>query len=154
MSAIASEITSFTNVNPTVYSDADQRKHQSSASLAFLRGDQWIPHTKVQWRGKCSHLMTSACVTVHGCISIVDISTIYVLNCLGKSKCNIPRQWKSNGSRDTFSFRTGVRYPVECCSESTRGRHFSKCRIIICLLCKQNTVAAGAMPTEGPMVST
>ena len=37
MGAIASQITSLTIVYSTVYSDADQRKHQSSASLAFLR---------------------------------------------------------------------------------------------------------------------
>ena len=35
MGAIASQITSLTIVYSTVYSDADQRKHQSSASLAF-----------------------------------------------------------------------------------------------------------------------
>ena len=33
-----SQITSLTIVYLTVYSDADQRKHQSSASLAFVRG--------------------------------------------------------------------------------------------------------------------
>ena len=38
MSGIASQITSLTIVYSTVYSDADQRKHQSSASLAFVRG--------------------------------------------------------------------------------------------------------------------
>ena len=38
MGAIASQITSFTIVNSTVYSDVDQRKHQSSSSLAFVRG--------------------------------------------------------------------------------------------------------------------
>ena len=38
MGAIASQITSLTIVNSTVYSDADQRKHQSSASLAFVWG--------------------------------------------------------------------------------------------------------------------
>ena len=38
MGAIASEITSLTIVYSTVYSGADQRKHQSSASLAFVRG--------------------------------------------------------------------------------------------------------------------
>ena len=35
MSAMASQITSFTIVYTNVYSGADQRKHQSSASLAF-----------------------------------------------------------------------------------------------------------------------
>ena len=38
MGAIASQITSLMVVYSIVYSDADQRKHQSSASLAFVRG--------------------------------------------------------------------------------------------------------------------
>ena len=37
MGAMASQITSLALVYSTVYSDADQRKHQSSASLAFVR---------------------------------------------------------------------------------------------------------------------
>ena len=63
MGAIASQITSLTIVYSNFYSDADQRKHQSSASLAFVWGihrDRWIPHTKGQLRGKCFHLMTSS----------------------------------------------------------------------------------------------
>ena len=38
MSAMASQITSLTIVYTTVYSGADQRKHQRSASLAFVGG--------------------------------------------------------------------------------------------------------------------
>ena len=38
MTTVASQITSLTIVYLTVYSFADQRKHQSSASLAFVRG--------------------------------------------------------------------------------------------------------------------
>ena len=38
MGAIASQITNLTIVYSTVYSDADQRKHHSSASLAFVWG--------------------------------------------------------------------------------------------------------------------
>ena len=38
MGAIASRITSLTIVYSTVYSDADQRKHQSSVSLVFVWG--------------------------------------------------------------------------------------------------------------------
>ena len=38
MGAIASQIPSLTIVYSIVYSDADARKHQSSASLAFVRG--------------------------------------------------------------------------------------------------------------------
>ena len=50
-------------VSNHLHSGGDQRKHQSSASLAFVRGihrDQWIPRTKGQLRGKCFHLMTSS----------------------------------------------------------------------------------------------
>ena len=36
-STMASQITSLMIVYSTVYSGADQRKHQSSASLAFVR---------------------------------------------------------------------------------------------------------------------
>ena len=43
MGTIASQITSLTIVYSTVYSDADQRKYQSSASLAFVRGIHWRP---------------------------------------------------------------------------------------------------------------
>ena len=38
MRAIASQITSLTIVYSIIYSDADQRKHQISASLAFVQG--------------------------------------------------------------------------------------------------------------------
>ena len=63
MTKMASQITSLTVVYSTVYSDADQRKHQWSASLAFVWGihrDRWIPRTKGQLRGKRFHLMTSS----------------------------------------------------------------------------------------------
>ena len=46
MGEIASEITSLTIVYSTVYSGADEWKHQSSASLAFVQEihrDRWIP---------------------------------------------------------------------------------------------------------------
>ena len=48
MSATASEITSLTIVYASVYSGADQRKYQSSASLAFDRGIQ-------RWRVNSPH---------------------------------------------------------------------------------------------------
>ena len=55
MGALASQITSLTIVYSTVYSDADQRKHQSSASLAFVwgihRGPVNSPHKwSVTWK--------------------------------------------------------------------------------------------------------
>ena len=52
MGAMASQITSLTTFNSTVYSGADQRKHQSSASLAFVwpvTGDQWQVNSPNKW---------------------------------------------------------------------------------------------------------
>ena len=57
MSAIASQITSLMIVYSTIYSGADQRKHQSSASLAFVRGIRRgpvnSPHKGPVTRKKC-----------------------------------------------------------------------------------------------------
>ena len=43
MSMMVSEITSLMSVYSTVYSGADQRKYQSSMSMAFVRGINWWP---------------------------------------------------------------------------------------------------------------
>ena len=44
MDSMASQITNLTIVNSAVYSGADLRKHQRSASLAFVRGIHRGPH--------------------------------------------------------------------------------------------------------------
>ena len=73
MGAIASEITRLTIVYSTVYSDADQRKHQSTASLASVRGIHRGP----------VHLMTSSItVTWHERHSV---STHLQLECFCQS---------------------------------------------------------------------
>ena len=63
ISTIASQITSVSMVYSSVCSDADQRKHQSSASLAFVRGiHRWpvnSPHKGPVTR-TCFQLMTSS----------------------------------------------------------------------------------------------
>ena len=68
MGAMAFQITNLTIVYSTVYSGVDQRKHQSSTSLAFVRGiHRWpvnSPHNGPK-RGKCFHLMTSSWIAVH-----------------------------------------------------------------------------------------
>ena len=51
MGVIASQITSLAIVYSTVYSGQDQRKHQSSASLAFVRGIHRGPvNSPHKWR--------------------------------------------------------------------------------------------------------
>ena len=50
MGTMASQITSLTMVYSTVYSGADQRKHQSSAPLAFVRGiHRWPVNSPHKW---------------------------------------------------------------------------------------------------------
>ena len=64
----ASQITSLTTVCSHMYSGADRRKHQSSVSLASVRGIHRspvnFPHKRpVTW--ECFHLMTSSCTLVY-----------------------------------------------------------------------------------------
>ena len=50
MGAMASQITSLTIVYSIAYSGADQRKHQSSASLAFVQGiPRWPVNSPHKW---------------------------------------------------------------------------------------------------------
>ena len=61
--ALASQITVILMVCSTICSGADQRKHQSSALLAFVRGvHRWPvnPLHKGPVTRKCFHLMTSS----------------------------------------------------------------------------------------------
>ena len=63
MGSMASQITSLTIVYSAVYWSADQRKHQSSASLAFVRGIHRGPvNSPHKWQvtRKMFHLMTSS----------------------------------------------------------------------------------------------
>ena len=64
MGVMAFQITNITIVYSTAYSDDDQRKYQSSASRAFVRGiHRWpvsSPHKGPVTR-KCFHLMTWSC---------------------------------------------------------------------------------------------
>ena len=50
MGAMASQITSLTSVYSAVYSGVDQRKHQSSATLPFVRGiHRWPVNSPHKW---------------------------------------------------------------------------------------------------------
>ena len=75
MSPMASQITSFTIVYSTVYSGADQRKHQSSTSLPLwgeFTDDQWIPpqrasdaeNVSIWWRHHVMIHLDSFCLMI------------------------------------------------------------------------------------------
>ena len=75
MGAIASQITSLTIVYSIIYSGADQRKHQSSASLAFVWGIHRGPvNSPYKWpvTRKRIHLMTSSCTCLLCRVSLKD----------------------------------------------------------------------------------
>ena len=85
MDTIASQIISFTIFYSTVYSGTDQRKHQSSASLAFVReftGDRWIPRTNasnaenvsIWWRHHGIKQMICRC-TDNGIIDFMQLNS-------------------------------------------------------------------------------
>ena len=82
MGTMASQITSSTTVYSTVYRHADERKHQSSASLAFVRGIhrgpvKMLPFDNVIMvcRNRRQQRCRSADITVAGvlCVSVIDI---------------------------------------------------------------------------------
>ena len=64
LSAMTSQITGVSIVYSIVCSGTGQRYHQSSTSLAFVRGIHRNSPHKGQWRGKYFHLVTSSCTQI------------------------------------------------------------------------------------------
>ena len=82
MGAMASQITSLTIVYSTVHSGADQRKHQSSVSLAFVPGiHRWPVNSPHKWpvTRKMFHLMTSSCLLSRRYRGIYSTHISYVI---------------------------------------------------------------------------
>ena len=90
MSAIASQITGLMIIYSAVYSGADQRKHQSSSSLAFLRGMIGeFPH-------KCPvtrNMLPFDDVIMKLFTASIKVCTIHI----------IPPYWRDAGSWNPFS---------------------------------------------------
>ena len=73
MGPIASQITSLTIVYSIVYSDADQRKHQSSASLVFVRGiHRWPVNFPHKWP------VTRKMFPLDDCIMILSRDDVWI----------------------------------------------------------------------------
>ena len=92
MSALTSQITSFAIICATVYSGADQGKHQSSASLAFVR---WIhcwpvnsPHKRPE-TGKMFLFVTSSWFAVVHRLKTRNIIPEIVIWKFGNKQINI-----------------------------------------------------------------
>ena len=109
MSAMASQITSLTIVYSTVYSDGDQRKHQSSASLAFVWGIHRGPvnflaqmasnaeNNSIWWR----HHVRTICITQDLCKSAWPCNNLRLLW--------LPDVWNLPGSVLLRGFQTSLR---------------------------------------------
>ena len=98
MGTIASQITSLTIVYSTVYSDADQRKHQSSASLAFVRGIHRGPMLKTMIARYDDHPSIRAiknALPTGNSFSFTDVTANETYNLLMKMDCK-----KSTGFDD------------------------------------------------------
>ena len=90
MSAIASQITGVSNVCSNDCAGADQRKHQSSTSLAFVRGIggfllQWTSNAEnvsIRWRHR-----GSICVSIKSSLKFVPKTTIDKKSAVVHGKC-------------------------------------------------------------------
>ena len=90
MTTIASQIISLMVIYSTVYSDADQRKHQSPTSLAFVWGihrDRWFPaqmasyaeNVSIWWR---HHVFgTQPCQSIHTCRNTLKSKLRFIKIC-------------------------------------------------------------------------
>ena len=96
MGAMASQFTSLMIVYSIVYSGADQWKHESSVSLAFVLGIHRLPvnsQYKGQLRRKCYHLMTSSWCSsgLPHCTVLFGTSNVSLLD-MDKSASTKPQQ--------------------------------------------------------------
>ena len=73
MGAMASQITSLTIVYSTIYWGADQRKHQSSATLAFV----WGIHRTGEFPAKMASNVITSSFTDHSTLLWKDQESIY-----------------------------------------------------------------------------
>ena len=135
MGAIASQIMSLTIVYSIVYSDTDQRKHQSSASLAFVwgihRGPVNSPHKWPVTRKMFSfddvimHFRNSAycwCFGVLRCLGTISLNHIMYGNL--RQACGCPSV--SGSTRNNLIYVIWIdRELVKCRRQNEAGKAMS-----------------------------
>ena len=99
MGAMASQITTLPIVYLIVYSGADQRKHQSSASLAFIRGiHRWpvnSPHKGPVTRTRLPFDDVIMCDWLFSCWLWTDLNAAMIYLLFGNNFVYAPRQWET-----------------------------------------------------------
>ena len=114
MGAMASQITSLTIVYSNVYSDTDQRKHQSSASLAFVSGiHRWpviSPHTwPVTRKGFPFHVIMVKTLVKIPCFLYLIVFNKNMTKCMlisgvAYEKCFISDDWAISIPKDVLIY--------------------------------------------------
>ena len=99
MGAIASQIISPTTVYSTVYSNADERKHQISPSLAFVRGPVNSPHKWPVTRKMFPFDDVSMIWTKSACY-ITPPNAMHILEFRGRAWC-LQWSWKECAQKST-----------------------------------------------------
>ena len=97
MSVMASKITCLTIIHSTAYSDAVQRKHQSSASLAFVRGIHRWPVNSVH-KGPVTQEMVPFWWRHHDIFSSWYLLTYTTFPGLGETTITSTCDWIARGS--------------------------------------------------------
>ena len=92
--AMTSEITNLTIVYSTDYSGADQRKHQSSASLAFVRGiHRWPVNSPQKWPVTRKMFQSNNVIMDRTALSY-DLSVLMLLTFVAVHRANTPEYTK------------------------------------------------------------
>ena len=122
MGTMASQITSLTIVYSGVYSDADQRKHQSSASLAFVWGIQrWPVNSSHKWPETRKMFPFDDVIMLVETMATDDQLTHGATASIAMLSTKLPRTFWT----DQYFFTDRVKYQISIISG--------------CMFCKQNT---------------
>ena len=135
MTTMASQITSLTVVYSIVHSDADQRKHQSSASLAYVRGihrERWIPRTKasnaenvsIWWRHHVPYHDIFMQVKWYGTLT-VPIKFVAYPVCFAHVHYSTGKQ---TNEMSTFELHQHFMHPIGQHNDVIKWKHFPRCR--------------------------
>ena len=102
MSVMASQITSLKFVYSSIYSGANQRKHQSFASLAFVRGIHRRPVNSPHKGPVTRKMFPFDDVIMNGLCETVGITTYKAVNLLRIQFCRVSAQSTFRQTNQTF----------------------------------------------------
>ena len=156
MSTMASQMSSLTIVCSTVYSGVDERKHQSSASLAFVRGIPrtngqlqhaenvsiwWRHHVMMTWcwskSSSCTTATTTTIIKIIVVIAKINTSTVIisagvfisiVFSCAVFTKLAIRGFLNCNTNLTRVTFHAGIGSRENGSSFIIDARAFERCQ--------------------------